>query len=41
MIVKCKKSFQSHDELLVPYLWERGRWVRLGLRDELVKVTAV
>lgn len=41
MKVKCKKGFQSHDQLLVPYLWERGRWVRLGLRDELVKVTAV
>lgn len=23
------------------YLWERGRWVTVGLRDELLKVTAV
>lgn len=25
----------------MPYLWRTGRWVTVGLRDELVQVTAV
>lgn len=41
MIVKYRKGFQNCRWSCLCPICGRGRWVTLGLRDELVKVTAV